>query len=127
MTDEQLGWDSTVVRDTSKPEGGYTIMIDGKTFRIIDILNDFCSFSLLGRATRAFLAEGPVEWGKVVIKDVWVDAMQKREHQIQQEIFADLQAANLEGLTSYFFEHILYGAPVSGSILISIVQIDGLY
>lgn len=108
-SDEELGWDQTIDR---KSNGEVTISVGATQYTIVEVLSDFRAFSILGRATRIFKAKigGPDEEVEVVIKDVWVDATRRREHEIQNSVVQDLVANRRgESVVQHLFTHLNFG------------------
>jgi hypothetical protein len=110
-TDEELGWDETVGRTSISADGVNMITVDNRTYEIIETISDFRAFSILGRATRIFIAQDVISTDneKVVIKDIWADGTRSREHQIQEQIQEDLIAGGFPDMEKYFFEHLAFG------------------
>jgi hypothetical protein len=108
-------------------KGEDTIAIKGRTYKVTDTISNFRAFSILGRATRIFIAQDMKSKGseKVVIKDIWADATRNREQEIQRQIQEDLMAKGLQGMGNFFFEHLSFeDVPTSDGELDSTVKMS---
>jgi hypothetical protein len=110
-TDEELGWDETVGRTANEQTPFNTIKIDDRTYKIVKTISSFRAFSILGRATRIFIAQDvdSKDNERVVIKDIWADGTREREHEIQKQIQNDLAAEGFQIMDKYFFKHLAFG------------------
>jgi hypothetical protein len=110
-TIEELGFDNTCIFKEIDNKPVEMIMVGPKKYVIEGVIDDSRASSILGRATRIFIAkrvnslDEPVG-DQVVIKDAWVDESRDREHFIQAKILEDL--GNQHNLKDHFFKHEAY-------------------
>lgn len=78
-------------------------------YTIVKTLSDDRAFSLLGRATRVFVAKDK-DGNEVVIKDAWVDSSRPKEDENQRDMIRDLEMKYDDALpgelAGYFFTHL---------------------
>jgi hypothetical protein len=111
-SEQELGWDPTMsLTDEAQPG---TMKMGDEMYIIEGIISNTRANSLLGRATRVFRVKDKT--GRTfVIKDVWADDSRKREHDIQDELFQDIDddkdwdTATKQKLKTFFFTHVKSG------------------